>query len=820
MNAKTRFGILLLAAGSAMLAVADGGAGHAADRHYGIEVWELAPLTNSAVKTVLDYTPPDPVSMGGSRRGFGNGMKTPERIPVEEGTEYVLSFDGRVADPEGSFILYAKAFDEKGRDITTLTNPPGGGWQNSVSSSTYVIFAIPLQSTGAWHRVERSFLPPPGVKSARFEVSCWRGKEVACRRISITARQRYVRRRLDAAKDAIGIEISETPKPGGATAVRAKISDLSKPHRARALQVVLDWRKDLRGWTWHRNWRKDMPISEGSSYALGESIEGIPVSSYPFTAVSKDGEGFAVATALNAAAFEHRVTTAAGIRSMVAVGLLERGADRHGTSAEFEWLLFPFKGSWGFRSAARAYYDIEREHFPPSHAGEKEGAWVFATLPTKLPDNPDDFGLTFWEAPETVARDCPKEIVRARELGFNIFAYTEAWGMRQAIKKGADGRFPSESDLLDEIRGWAADAKSGKTWFSAPRHEAAQALLTSLPLTPDGVHPHTKDLYSNWSAWWSTNPDPRLPKPNRMSLCWDKRVGDGMDKVDGVYLDSVAYATPINYNNVRPEHLAVMDEPLVYDERTATPCANGMQHEVAFVRWIAGKLHPARKRIFANIARIALRFHADTIDIFGGETGSWGAPDAVARAHNVVPDDETCQRRFFAYHRPLLSLLQEGHWLRTPPEFTAEGMTNYINNQIFYGIYPGVSTIGGDEKPGYATWRRYFGPLRRCERDRALFKAAIPLIREMNRAGWDPETGFRTGSAKVLAERYGTPGGGKAFLAVRNVADAAADVEIRPEYALGKMIPRWGTGREPVCKDKIWRVRLDPWETAVYELQQ
>ena len=112
----------------------------AAVRPYDIEVWELEPVSNSAVTTVLDYAPSDPVAMGGARRGFCHGMKMPERVPVEEGTEYMLSFEGRVADSEGSFILYAKAFDEKGRDVTTLTNPPG-------------------------------------VKSVRFEVSCWRGND-------------------------------------------------------------------------------------------------------------------------------------------------------------------------------------------------------------------------------------------------------------------------------------------------------------------------------------------------------------------------------------------------------------------------------------------------------------------------------------------------------------------------------------------------------------------------------------------------------------------------------------------------------------------
>ena len=60
-----------------------------------------------------------------------------------------------------------------------------------------------------------------------------------------------------------------------------------------------------------------------------------------------------------------------------------------------------------------------------------------------------------------------------------------------------------------------------------------------------------------------------------------------------------------------------MGEPLVYDVDTARPCANGMQHQVAFVKWVADMLHARGKRIFGNVFEVAHRFHATTIDIFG-----------------------------------------------------------------------------------------------------------------------------------------------------------------------------------------------------------
>jgi hypothetical protein len=261
-----------------------------------------------------------------------------------------------------------------------------------------------------------------------------------------------------------------------------------------------------------------------------------------------------------------------------------------------------------------------------------------------------------------------------------------------------------------------------------------------------------------------------------------------------------------------------MDETLVYDEKTAQPCANGMQHEVAFVRHLAGKLQSKRKRIFANIAGVALRFHANVIDIFGGEAGSWGAADSQARAHNIVTDANACLRRFTARHRPIVSLLQEGHWLRTTPEFSAAGMTNYINHHVFYAFYPGVSTIGGDERTGYSTWKRYFGPQRQCERDRALFKAAIPLIRVLNKAGWEPETGSRVSPSTVWAERYGNAENGNVFLTLRNASDKPEHAILKSDFAIERFRPGWGSRRCPEWRNDAWHVSLEPWETAVYML--
>ena len=144
----------------------------------------------------------------------------------------------------------------------------------------------------------------------------------------------------------------------------------------------------------------------------------------------------------------------------------------------------------------------------------------------------------------------------------------------------------------------------------------------------------------------------------------------------------------------------------------------------------------------------------------------------------MITDAHACEQRFFAYRRPVSNLLQEGFWERLCKEVTHRGMEMYIENQMFYGFYPAVSTIGGEEKKGYSGWRRYFDANKRYERDRDLFKAAIPVIRRLNRAGWQPETLMRANVAHVWIERYGEPGTGECLFTVRNASEKPVEAKL------------------------------------------
>ena len=244
-----------------------------------------------------------------------------------------------------------------------------------------------------------------------------------------------------------------------------------------------------------------------------------------------------------------------------------------------------------------------------------------------------------------------------------------------------------------------------------------------------------------------------------------------------------------------------------------------MQHMTTFIGWLAGKLHPKGKRLFGNTFGIAHRFTATTIDVFGHEVGSWGSRPCEKFLHSVITDATACEQRFFAYRRPVSNLLQEGFWERLCKEVTHRGMEMYIENQMFYGFYPAVSTIGGEEKIGYSGWRRYFDANKRYERDRDLFKAAIPVIRRLNRAGWQPETLMRANVAHVWIERYGEPGTGECLFTVRNASEKPVEAKLTPEFPVSVLKSVWKDVTAARDEKNGFTVRLAPWQTAVFKAE-
>jgi hypothetical protein len=198
---------------------------------------------------------------------------------------------------------------------------------------------------------------------------------------------------------------------------------------------------------------------------------------------------------------------------------------------------------------------------------------------------------------------------------------------------------------------------------------------------------------------------------------------------------------------------------------------------------VSNRLHEQGKLVMGNLGTEAYRLYAHLIDVLGCESER-------DRAITAIESDAGCSlRRTFAYRKPAVTLLQKGNYSKPVPAVTREEMEQYIKHQMFYGFYPGVSTIGGEEKPGYANWKRYFGSAEQFDRDRDLFKKYIPIIRRINEAGWEPITYARVAGEEdgsvIFIERFGDWGKGNLHFNVRNTTKEGRKALVTVE--LGKM---------------------------------
>lgn len=75
-------------------------------------------------------------------------------------------------------------------------------------------------------------------------------------------------------------------------------------------------------------------------------------------------------------------------------------------------------------------------------------------------------------------------------------------------------------------------------------------------------------------------------------------------------------------------------------------------------------------------------------------------------------------------------------------------METYINDQMFYGMFPGIWYASGKRDDYWADATLY-------ERDRGMFKRCIPIIKEISSAGWEPIPYATADNRNIKFERYG-----------------------------------------------------------------
>jgi hypothetical protein len=534
--------------------------------------------------------------------------------------------------------------------------------------------------------------------------------------------------RLSMTNEGAGLQAEATITAGdGCLAVTGEVRDMRGVDRA--VDVLFELPIAAEGWRWHDDILSATELDGETSIETGD---------YPLAAVTRADGSAGLGIALDP---ELPVDFRLGFdpeRRRMYLRLKMGVSPDHKLQgrAPFSFIIAPVDGAWGMRDLLATWYRAYPTAF--ERRAKKEGCWLFAIAPTKVP-NPQDYG--YYEG----SRDtnfvvehgivpCPyvipgqRSITRLESLPAN---YDEAMAAFDAYDPSVGTHGPQVKEIIENCR----------------------------VMTPDGLYPirirddvgaDIKPKNPINMVVFSTNCDPDLladeGKLNvgQWTLDVVARLIANEPRIGGIYVDSAA-GWVARYLNVRRDHFRYADYPLTYLEETGGLAIDGRFSVVEFLRALGEQLHPDGRLVFPNLSCRPQHFWSYfACDVCGLE----------GRDHDI---QSMVFFRSMAYHKPTLRLDYLGLMGKERPLSTREGMEDYFKNCIAYGVYP---SIGRRADEAY-------------ERFGDLFDAYMPALRAIGAAGWEPITHARlTGGAGALIERFG-PSDGEVYFTIYNPTDEA-----------------------------------------------
>ena len=354
------------------------------------------------------------------------------------------------------------------------------------------------------------------------------------------------------------------------------------------------------------------------------------------------------------------------------------------------------------RAAAEKYYELEPASF--SSIAGVEGSWTLgneSALSGVV--NSEDFGWGFLQGLSLV------DVADAN--GLAAFHYVDPSGWFRGFPEYEGGPQPPYGVLVGAL---FTDAATGTrlTVDGTPIKEMAQATINSSPHDPTGlfqVHAKSHFWYANRLQIYPVSPDPDIPAPSMWSAIKKYRVDPRIGShIDGIFLDDIS-ATFGNVKNHRRPSGPTATCRCRFRTRRVRSCSTTDSRSESSVRDCAAistatgwSRPPASCR-----ARTSGSPHRRTCSAGGDGRGADGqglrAADARVRQTMEQPS-------------------------REPDELAAaDGPTvlKYLRQALPLGYFPGAAG-------------EYWGAPLAYERDRALWRTYIPLIRRIAQAGWKP----------------------------------------------------------------------------------
>ena len=547
-----------------------------------------------------------------------------------------------------------------------------------------------------------------------------------------------------AGRNGLGLSARYT-SVGPAIRVDATISD--QTGRDRAVEVSFRLPVGLQGFQWQHDPATSVPIAEFQRYEnVTLSFHGQSRSLYPLAAVGNGTAAFALAMPMAPQVARFNAQLGVGFQSVWDFGF-SPAASKTPSQAIFSFWIYAPDPSGGFRAALDRYYLLNPDPF--GSPVTPQGAWALAGTGLSLAAVPNfqDFGWGFVEG--------TADVDFANGAGLQDFHYIEsnAW-----FREFPGYTTQPPYDVVVSALENDASSGTGYTVDLCPVSEMARAVINSSPYDPAGRYQISANPYFWYGGRLQVYPisgDPDIPAPSMWSVVTKYSVdeelaylNDSGNSLAGLFLDDMTSIFS-GVENYRRELWAYSDHPLTFSYITGQvtlPDGFSMSEFCTSLRVYA---HQRGLSLMGSVDPPSYGWFAPCFDVLGGE---------VSGAETL---DRAYVRRALGQGRPWTNLFVPASG--TIP--AAADVLAYLRQALLLGYFPGFNGAYWKNPSAY-------------ERDRALFRQFIPLIRIVAQAGWQPITGASASSSSILAERFDDARGAVFYVTAQNTAASATSFQL------------------------------------------
>lgn len=699
------------------------------------------------------------VHIAGTESKISGSLRSP-RIRVIGGRTYEVSFWMRMEGCGGVYppTGYIEQWDDAGNRTTTFVQ---------------IGFSNPYRGTKDWFKLTRRFTAAPRTTNITVYFNIWRGygtawvddlevAECVPDYERLPLRCIGVERTRDgciATYEAKALKLTARFRQrDGYIAVRGDVRDESGNDRA--LRITFALPIEAFGWTWWDNILESRTVERDGKPKLyartvtAEAGDGM-ISAYPFSALDSPDGNVGISLALPSAqgprVFVIGYDTnlrAFVVRFYLGVSPITK---RFPQRAWFSFIIYRHDPKWGFRAAAKRYYEFFPDDFKKRAAFE--GYLNYAGL--EPCDDEGNLHLRGATLPFYTDFGEPFEVI-----GHFHGCYCTAFEPSEDRE-----RRPSDEHVLQFLRDAAARWRYNE-WDYAPPGE----ILKKFTVNEDGkirfhrveylkgTHPYAKGGKDGWFYEFRVNEDPDASdwltmRLHRLIRRWLSRRKFKEPFHACITIDEVCGYTGTGRGiDFRREHFALTNHPLTYGARTGKLAVANLIYD-----FLAQVVHPLSERYKflitgnSNFFNRALMFRFCDLGMVEWE---W---DRSAPLRTDVYLRTMAYHKLYRYWR----VLKGGRQAEKDPE----AVEMHLKRGLLYAIFPSVwavQVVGGD-----------------LERYRELYRKYVPLIERLSLCGWEPITYARSSHGAVIVERYGSFRDGTLHFAIRNVDKKARDVTVR-----------------------------------------